>query len=185
MRGVLRGQSRDAWRAEGFGPNANIFRTHPSHIIPEKIFLDSFPPDLILPSVYEAFNRQPRMAFHNGELINVTNPRYFHPCVSIPDSPDSDCLRTRIDLGNDGYKPPGELVKFELVPSFEIRQDLNRDGTFSQSETFQALGNLRFSTTPFPSRDVPFEFGPIPGIIFIVAGGGINYFRNLKGGGKR
>jgi len=40
-------------------------------------------------------------------------------------------------------------------------------------------GEIAFaqSTTP-----VPFEFGTIPGIIGIVAVGGINYFRNKKAG---
>jgi len=35
-------------------------------------------------------------------------------------------------------------------------------------------------------QQVPFEFGPIPGIIFMVAAGGINYFRRKgKKGGCR
>lgn len=43
---------------------------------------------------------------------------------------------------------------------------------------FVAAGEVAFA-------QVPFEFGPIPGIIGIVAVGGINYFRNKKGGKGR
>ena len=44
--------------------------------------------------------------------------------------------------------------------------------------TFIAAGEVAFAQ----SARVPFEFGHIPGIIGIVAAGGINYFRNKKRG---
>ena len=68
----------------------------------------------------------------------------------------------------EGYKP--ELFSFSRVSTqyvhFVIPGSDNRD---------LGLGQIVFER-------VPFEFGPIPGVILIVTVGGINYFRNRQKG---
>ncbi len=93
-------------------------------------------------------------------------------------------------------RDPGDLLVFNYADQEQLDDSERVSGqafTFTPYSTRYVFLEIRstWGNTSFVSAaqvafaqsatPVPFEFGPIPGIIGIVAVRGINYFRNKKG----